>query len=222
MDWEKYWDQVGENNHSFATQVQRNDEDSIQSSVDNIIARLEISKTDKVLDVCCGNGFITHEISKVCNEIVGVDQSQNLIQIANNTYQENNTKHICISATSMSNDLGSTKFDKIYLEFSFQYFDKKNEGKKVIQEMINLLTPTGKILISNITESGKQKVLFDTLPKRFYYLTSRIRGKNSMGKFWLVKELDDICKELKIQGQYIKQPSHLPYAHYRFDYIITK
>lgn len=221
MDWKKFWDKNAvENSNDVIVQVQRKDLASTILTVNHIVRILKIQPTDKVLDVCCGNGIITQQISLKCDSIVGVDQSNNLLQIANNDYKELNISYVNYSALELSQSVENSYFDKIYLQFSLQYFDKKNEGEKVIEELLKCLKPNGKIFIGDITNHHKVYAFFDTPMKKLRYLKHRIEGKNGMGKFWKVSELDAICKTLNIKGTFLQQPKELPYAYYRFDYLI--
>ncbi len=221
MDWKKFWDKSAtENSDDVIGQVQRKDVASTMLTVNHIVRNLEIKPIDKVLDVCCGNGIITQLISLKCDSIVGVDQSENLLKTAENDYKELNISYVNCSAKKISKVLEKQSFDKIYLQFSFQYFDKKNEGKKVIKELLKCLKPNGKIFIGDITNHHKMFTFFNTPMKKLRYLKHRIEGRNGMGKFWKVSELDAICKTLNVKGTFLQQPKELPYAYYRFDYLI--
>ncbi len=221
MDWKKYWNKNALLNlDNEIKQVQRKDYDSTLQTVDRIVKTLHITTSDTVLDLCCGNGIITQQISKKANKIVGVDQSEVLINVALNKHNGHNVRYFvgnCLEDTIL---FKSNKFDKIYLQFSFQYFTKINEGEKVIKQMLKLLNPNGKIFIGDIPNYEKKAIFYNTPIKKIRLLKDTVFNKNQMGKFWKVSEIDSICKKLGVKGSYIEQPKQLPYAHYRFDYLI--
>ena len=220
MNWKKYWNENASHNKDDAVeQVQRKDIKSSFLTANHIIRSLEIQRDDVVLDVCCGNGLLTQQIAKKCHDITGVDQSEELIAIAKQEFKEMNCRYILGSALELENVL-SSKFDKIYLQFSFQYFDKKGEGEKVIRQLLKCLKPSGKIFIGDITNKSKLAVFYDTPIKKLRLLKGKILRKNVMGKFWKPSELDVICNRLNVKGTHLNQPNELPYAHYRFDYLI--
>ncbi len=221
MDWKKYWNQVSSEKKDFVAQVQRNHEKESEITAEHISQILNIQSSDSVLDVCCGNGMLTQEISKKCNKIIGIDQSENLITVAKNHFLNNCCSFLVGEAQEIPL-LVKTQFDKIYLEFSFQYFDQKNEGKKVIQSLLEVLKPQGQLFLGDIPEKGKEKKLYNTPKKKAYYRLAKIKGSNTMGKFWSSEKIDTICQQLNVKGQKITQPEHLPYSHYRFDYLIQK
>lgn len=221
MDWKKYWNKIAIlNPDNTIGQVQRKDKESTILTVNHIVRTLGITRKDKVLDVCCGNGILTYEVAKKCASIVGVDQSKNLLKIAAKKHNEVNIKYEKADAASLSQVLKDDKFDKIYLQFSFQYFDKRGVGEKVIAEMLKSLNPDGKIFIGDIPNYAKRSDYYKTLVDKVRYYKDRVLLKNEMGKFWKVSEIDNICKKLNVKGAYMEQSKELPYSHYRFDYLI--
>ena len=221
MNWKKYWDDNATlyANNSIG-QVQRKDIESTLLTANHIVRVLDIKRVDDVMDVCCGNGILTHQIAKKCNQITGVDDSEKLLNIAKVNYNDLNISYVNCNALEISQSIDNKKFDKIYLQFSFQYFDKKKDGEKVISEMLKCLKPNGKIFIGDIPNHDNFFEFYGTFMKKLRYLKDRMLNKVSMGKFWKVSELDTICEILEVNGTYLEQPKQLPYSHYRFDYLI--
>ena len=62
-------------------------EEQIQMIVDSIMSALEISESDVLLDLCCGNGALTDRLFKVCQGGLGVDFSEPLIETAHQYFQ---------------------------------------------------------------------------------------------------------------------------------------
>lgn len=220
MNWQSIWNNEAKS-HRMVDQVQRKDLDSTCLAAEHIMEVLAIKKEDIVLDVCCGNGLITKEVSKHCSHITGIDISEDLIQHAVARSSMENTSYSISSAEEFSK-LITTKVDKIYLEFSFQYFEKKGQGKRVIEEMLKVLKSGGKIFIGNIPDQDKLWTFYNTFKKRLFYYAIKISGKKSMGKFWNKDELLKICQEIGVQGKVLVQNPKFPYAHYRFDFLIEK
>lgn len=217
MNWENYWN-ITATNKDHLTQVGRINADpfkSIKQAAQHIEELLEISAGDKVLDVCCGNGMITAEIASKCAEINGVDFSQNLISQAKELHLG-----IEFDQQDAMNLLLPETFDKIYLAFSFQYFDSYEKGKMVISKLKQHARPGANILLTDIPDKMKWGKFYNTILKKLYYLKHRITGNYTMGKFWSEEELLRICNELGLEGTLISQPSSMPYSYYRFDFLI--
>ncbi|MBD3330888.1 methyltransferase domain-containing protein [Candidatus Peregrinibacteria bacterium] len=146
-NWEDHWDRMG-NNKSSLNQVNRDNESSI-SDANYIKKILKINKTDLIADFCCGNGLITSKTAFNCKNITGIDFSKNLIKSAiDKTKKQKNCKFIVGDITRTN--LPSHKFDKIYCLTSFHYFPDMKYVKKVLEEMLRISKPQGKILITDI------------------------------------------------------------------------
>ena len=173
MNWENYWNTTA-TNKDHLTQVGRINADpfkSIKQAAQHIIELLEISVGDSVLDVCCGNGMITAEIASKCTEIKGVDFSQNLISQAKELHPG-----IEFEQQDAMNLLLPKTFDKIYLAFSFQYFDSYEKGKTVINKLKLHARPGAKILLTDIPDKHRWGKFYNTILKKLFYLKHRITG----------------------------------------------
>ena len=56
-----------------------------------IINALKESNSNKILDVGCGTGYLTAQLSKYCNKCVGIDISSASISLARSHYSNSNT-----------------------------------------------------------------------------------------------------------------------------------
>jgi ubiquinone/menaquinone biosynthesis C-methylase UbiE len=224
MNWKEIWDKIGAQKDSFA-QVGRGDgsgikEEQLDIIVQHIVHTLDIKPDDIVLDICCGNGLLTSRLSRYCKKIVGVDFSEVLIDQARNNFPS--IEFICADALELnSSTFSSIQFDRINLYFSFQYFDSVHKGRKVIEHMLPLLAPGGKILLGDIPDREYFFVFYNSIRKIAYLIKKMLEDKNDMGKFWSEEELLLICKQLGLKGEKLSQPRNLPYSHYRMDFILS-
>lgn len=62
-----------------------------------ILRNLKESNSKRVVDLGCGSGYLTHEISKVVDECWGIDQSIRSISIAKTKYSSSNLHFIASS-----------------------------------------------------------------------------------------------------------------------------
>jgi len=220
MNWKYYWNNIAIKASNSLEAVQRKDMESTKLTVSHIVSSLSIDKEDMVLDMCCGNGIVTEMMADHCKNIIGIDQSEELIAVAKNNSKKNNVDYILGDVLEASKLLNNKKFDRIYIEFSLQYFDRNRAGEKLLREAVNLLTPSGKIFIGDIPDKKKLFKFYNTIPKLFYLFTGKLRRKNPMGKFWSKRELMQLCTKFELKGTYLKQDKSLPYAWYRFDFLI--
>ena len=216
--WKNYWNSVAQNKSPFI-QVQRDgmSEVDLLKIQKHVCLLLDLKPNDDLLDLCCGNGLLTNRLTPYCKSIIGIDFSTELIKSANKMYQKKNLNFIEGDIANLSH-LTNTKFDKILLYFSFQYFNSK-QGSFVVSEMKKLLKPGGLILIGDIPDKAKFWCYYDSFLKRAFYFKQWLFSQPKMGKFWSKKEMGKLAKQTKLKGSYLVQKQDLPNSHYRFDYI---
>jgi ubiquinone/menaquinone biosynthesis C-methylase UbiE len=193
MDWQKYWDKTAMIDDGLS-QVGRNfadSETSLAKAGERIISLLELKPEDNILDLCCGNGLITNYISQKGFKISGVDLSAKLISRAKQLNGELNFHQM----DALSFDLDES-FSKMFIAFSFQYFDSYEKGKQVIENMLRHARPGAMILLTDVPDKSKWADYYNSFIKKVFYFKHKFTGKQSMGKFWSEKELNVLCRSL--------------------------
>ena len=102
MDWKSYWNQFPNQfaKEEFLKQVGKTvqghpiSEAQVSTLISDFAQKLELVSDDLVLDLCCGNGLITSIIASKCKDILGVDFSAPLIEIAQEYHQGVNASYI--------------------------------------------------------------------------------------------------------------------------------
>lgn len=226
MNWKELWSQFATSSQDAMRQVGRTvnnnpiSDNLINEIVKDIITKTQIAQTDKVLDICCGNGLLTQKIASHCKEIIGIDREEKLIERAKAEFKQDNITYLIGDALQIA-DIVDDKFDVIILYFSFQYFDSLEAGQKMISAMLSLLNPNGCILIGDVPDREKLAVFYPRWIDRFRYWITLMTGKNAMGKFWKYEEILQICEKYDAQVKLCPQKKELPYSHYRIDFLIS-
>lgn len=224
MDWRALWDQNARKKDKNE-QVSRIGKSRISDEeLDRIAAyianKIGLSSSDTLLDVCCGNGTITSRLVKYCRSATAVDFSE--VQIKNAKTQNWPNIHFVQGDALELARLVKGPFDHIVCHFSFQYFDSRAKGFKVLKNMSDLLRPGGSIFLGDIPDYHHKDRFFPLWEPRIRHEIRRILRREPMGKFWKKKSLDKLAGKLGLEGQAITQPDDFLYAHYRFDYLIHK
>jgi cyclopropane fatty-acyl-phospholipid synthase-like methyltransferase len=217
MDWKKYWDAMAQSKDALVQvgRVNSRNDSVIALSGERIMMLLGMQAGDRVLDLCCGNGLLTKYIAEKGFDITGVDLSEQLLEEARRS-----GPGIRFIAQDVSKLSLNEKFDKIYLAFSFQYFDTFEKGRKALEAMVAHTHPGGCIVLTDVPDQARWSIFYDTFIKKLFYYKQKLTGKVRMGKFWSEKELGTICNSLGVKGEVVTQPSGMPYSRYRFDYVI--
>ncbi len=223
MNWEAFWDaraQANDHNVQVGRIATASPETLNQRIATHIAEQLNLQANDRVLDVCCGNGTLTALIAPHCQQVLGIDLSEKLIEHARANHQAVNLHFAKANALQLSG-LGGT-FTKINLYFSFQYFENFDIGLRVLAEMDSLLAPGGKIFIGDTPDARRWFAYYNQPIKWLRYGYQKWKGKEPMGKFWHPNEFKKIAEKLGLQVEILPEPTDLPYAWYRFDAVFTK
>ena len=142
------------------------DPDSYQKKVilPNILRIVSPAKGKKILDLACGQGFFSHEISKAGAEVVGVDISPELIMKSKkqalrsaDIRQKANSSRLAPSRSAVSagpvflispaDDLSILKEQKFDIVISILAIQNIENISKTFKEVSKTLLPEGKFVI---------------------------------------------------------------------------
>ncbi|HZJ41592.1 MAG TPA: class I SAM-dependent methyltransferase [Patescibacteria group bacterium] len=107
-----------------------------------------VKSGDKVLDLACGNGRLLESFHKKEIEYLGIDISEELINIAKKNYPNNN--FIVGDLLDLKNISSEhKKYDHIFCLAALQHIPSEEYRLKVLQDAKSLLTDSGELIISN-------------------------------------------------------------------------
>ena len=226
MDWRSYWDKVAAEADPHRQVARTGGQVPIDAALmarmsQRLVELLDLQASDRLLDLCCGNGMVTRALAPHCRETVGVDLAPGQIARALDGPPVAGL-HFRTGDVTRLEALGLEPFDKINLHFSFQYLDQPGQGQQALAGMAALLRPGGRILLGDVPDRDRLAVFF---PRRWdrlrYHLHLRL-GRSLMGKFWSLAEIQQLARPLGLQATALPQPTGLPYAHYRTDFLLTQ
>jgi len=93
-----------------------------------------------VLDLCCGTGWMTYEISKISKRVIGVDYSDDAIKTAMNKYLYDNITYKKMNALDLT--FVSNHFETVVSMEAIEHFSKE-DGKIFISEAYRVLKKGG-------------------------------------------------------------------------------
>ncbi|MDQ3239479.1 MAG: methyltransferase domain-containing protein [bacterium] len=120
---------------------------------------INLNSESKILDIGCAHGLLLQRINKTFNTRgVGVDISNNLINKARK--EDTINDYVLTDATKLP--FPDNSFD---LVLSFDNLEHIQEYQKVMQEIVRVLKPEGKLLLNTINKNNKYT--FDWLFEKF-------------------------------------------------------
>ncbi len=98
--------------------------------------RSHVNKNDAVLDIGCGNGFNSYQVSLKAKKVIGIDFETAKITFANSHFHRHNLRFMVCDATKY--DFGA-KFDKLILSNVLEHIEKRVIFLKKLRHISNTL-----------------------------------------------------------------------------------
>jgi SAM-dependent methyltransferase len=230
MDWKKHYSQnaVLFKETEFLKQVQKTVSGQpitpaqLEAQILDIRKALDIRNDDFIMDMCCGNGIITAEISKFCSAVIGIDFSEPLIKIAGKYNNPENVTYFCMSVLDQNiKRLVNKPFTKIYMYDALQHF-KEDDLQKILELVLEISGSKPVILIGGIPDVDKLWDFYDTDERREEYRRRKSQNQEAIGTWWNRNYIKEVCLQNGFECEFLSQNPILHSAHYRFDIRLTK
>jgi len=199
-------------------------DDVFKVIIDDIVEKLDLKKTDRLLDLCCGNGLISEALASKVEVIVGIDISKPLIKTANQTSYNDNVKYICYDVKDLKSfsDEYSGYFTKVLCYEALSFFEEK-DFDNILKSLENITEPNSKYFFGSVLDYKKKYNFFNTIKSKFLLLKIIITGKDfGLGNWWKDFSIRNICKKNKIFHIKFDQDKRLHTSHYRSDHLLKK
>jgi len=142
VDWYEEW--FGE---EYKIVYPHRDEAEARKQVEFLMQHVHLPEGSKVLDLCCGCGRHAVELRQRGYDVVGLDLSEELLELANSRANERG-QHIDFIRCDMREIPYEDYFDLIVNFFtSFGYFEDDADNQKVLLAIAKALKPGGKFLM---------------------------------------------------------------------------
>ncbi|NIR27207.1 MAG: methyltransferase domain-containing protein [Phycisphaerae bacterium] len=123
---------------------------STKVEVEQVVSLLKIQHNDRILDLCCGTGRHSLEMSQQGFDVVGVDRTASFIEKAKQKAEKNNLKAEFIVG-DMREYCQPSSFNIVMNLFgSFGYFEDPDDDRQVVENMYASLYPGGRFLIETM------------------------------------------------------------------------
>ena len=155
-------------------------------SIENILKNEETSGTE-LLDIGCGNGFLTKQISKFFKSTVGIDLSGTGIEQAQKFNNE------ILQFRNMSLDQMIEEGKKFKFITSFEVIEHQYLPDDFLNQINKILEDDGKLLISTPYHGYIKNLLISLLGKHDFHFNPLWRHGHI--KFFSVKTLSNLLKK---------------------------
>jgi len=91
---------------------------------EDVLKLLETDKNDTIVDLGCGNGALTQKLSEICENVTGIDASEDMLKTARKSYPD----LTFIKGDALNFNLGK-KADAVFSNAVFHWIDKDKQPK---------------------------------------------------------------------------------------------
>lgn len=228
-DWRKHWmsfptgfgpdeylQQVGKVWHGKPIA-----EAQMRALVTDIHKKLGLSADSTLLDLCCGNGILTHQLARTCSMTVGIDFSRPLISVARRAHPLPSGEYIQASVLELGGrDIGGP-FTHILCYEALQHFAEWQLGA-LLDAILHQATDDPVIVLGSIPDEQRKWDFYCTPEYRADYLARLELGEEAIGTWWPSVLIEDACRQRGLVAEILEQPSILHTSHYRFDCRIRR
>ena len=228
-DYQKYWQDHWEKHDKLnqlnpQMQVARTklgepiSQDDWKLSCEHIMNQVQPRKSDKVLDLCCGNGLLTACLIDHVASVVAVDFSQKLLD----NFIVSNDRITIHTYDILTFNFGKLQYNKILLYFAAQHFSEQTM-MRILHKAHMALLPGGIFLIGDVPDASRKWNFYSKPEYRSFYFSALENDEYPVGT-WFDKEFFQYAAEYlgyeltKIQDQ----PEFMLNSNHRFDVICYK
>ena len=149
-----------------------------------------LGKKGPVLDLGCGNGSLSHELSKLGFEVHGVDRSESGIQIAREAFPQVQFSLGDVEEVLSPDPFQAESFDVVV---STEVVEHLYHPRRLIQNAFRLLKPSGHFIVSTPYHGYVKNVVLALSGKMDNHFTALWDGGHI--KFWSRETLSGLLME---------------------------
>lgn len=185
----------------------------------HVMELLELSADDLLLDICCGNGALSHYWFARCANGVGVDASPYLIEIAQQQFSANTPGRFVLAEALdyLTTAKHLHKFTKAVCYGSLQYFSPAR-ASAVLMALRQRCPALRRVVIGNIPDRDRTAAFFTQKMPKTTELDSSLAP---IGVWHTQSGFSDLARHSGWHCCSHVMPENFYAAHYRFDAILT-
>lgn len=196
-------------------------EAQVRALVGDIQNKLGLTAESVLLDLCCGNGLLTHQLAAQCSKTVGVDFSEPLIDVARRAHPLSSGRYVHASILDLDRLAIGGPFTHILCYEALQHFAEWQLGA-LLDAILYQATDDPTILLGSIPDERQKWNFYCTPEYRADYLRRLELGEEAIGTWWSSVLIEDACRRRGLVVEILEQPPILHTAHYRFDCRIRR
>jgi SAM-dependent methyltransferase len=191
------------------------DEAQIQLIVQQIVSVLCLVPTDRLLDIGCGNGALSARLESHIGELVGVDLSEYLIDVANEHFASPKMSFERKGVEDVIGQPSFRKFNKGLLYGVSSFLDDETIAR-LVEWFFD--QESGALLFGNVRDRNFAVEFYGAEPDP----SELDNVGSSMGKWRTQAWYEQLAISRGVKVRFFKMPDEFYAAKYYFDVLMTK
>lgn len=195
-------------------------EEQIKMIVYSIQSALRLKPDDKLLDLACGNGALSHLLFDLIAEYLGVDFSDHLILVAKKNFERLPSYRFMKqeAAEYVITELHPERFTKVLCYGSFSYFPSA-DAAEVLRIIFHKFTNVQTIFIGNLPDKDRAAAFYKTKPAG----AEEMSDSSSQIGIWRTRiEFARLAREAGWKADFSVMPAEYYAGYYRYDALLSR
>lgn len=198
-------------------------QEQLNNDLNEIKSNLNLNKSDILLDLCCGNGVLSLQLSKSVDKIIGLDFSETYIQNAKTYSQSENIEYFSVDILDdykLKKVCDTYNITKVLMNDCLAYF-KPNTLEATLKTLSEFNI---EILLSSILDKKRKWQFYNTLIRKWAYVKDVLFFNNNsgLGYWWKKAQIKEIAKRNNFSCEFYSHHKDNHTAHYRFNAKLIK
>ena len=195
-------------------------DEQIKMIVDAIQKALRLKSDDKLLDLACGNGALSHLFFDSIAEYLGVDFSDHLISVAMKNFEKlPRYKFVTQGAAEyVRQEMRPEKFTKVLCYGSFSYFPAA-DAAEVLRTLHEKFTNVQTVFIGNLPDKDQAAKFYKTKQVSAEEMSD---SSSQIGIWRSQNEFSRLVGEAGWKPKYSIMPAEYYAGYYRYDALLSR
>ncbi len=195
-------------------------EEEVAVMVDAIRSGLDLHPEDDVLDLACGNGALSSRLYAHCRSLVGVDNSEYLIEVAHANFEDRDRSRFVLddAAHYVESEPEPEQFTKALCYGSFSFFTAES-AQAVVTGLGRRFVNVSRVFLGNLPDRDRASAFF---PEGVDYAADLDDPASQAGIWRSASHLHEMAAAAGWSSRVVMMPAGFFNSHYRFDLVLER
>jgi len=194
-------------------------DDQIQMIVDSMRAGLALTGEDRLLELGCGNGALSHFLFDGCIEFVGVDSSDYLISVAQRRFQRPGFTFIASDAMAyLSAESQPARYNKALCYAMLSYLADE-QAEALLTGLSSRFTGITTVFLGNLPDRDRAHLFF---PEGKDFAAELDDPASQVGRWRSPAQVEALATRCGWRTRIELMPAGFYQAHYRYNAVLER